>query len=296
MKLSILIVGYKEERTIGAAIEAFLHQDLSAPYEMLLVAPDAPTLSVMQSYARKHRHIRVLRDHGQGKPSALNLLFEQARGDILILSDGDVAVAPGAVAELLKPFIHSEIGAVCGRPVSVNSRSIMLGYFSHLLTDVGAHHTRLAYRKKKKFIVCSGYLFAMRNFNIRIPSDSLSDDAIISHMIAERGYTIAYAPNALVYVKFPTTLSDWFLQKRRSAGGYEQLKQYFPGVKRMRSLKEEVLEGFYKPFLYPRCMREFFWTLLLYPLRLFLWLCIFYDIYFKKRSFRQTWRRVLSTK
>ena len=295
MKLSILLVAFKEVQTFGQAIEAFLSQDLSS-YELLLAAPDAPTLSVMRSYAKKYRQLQVFQDPGLGKPTALNVLFRYAQGDILILSDGDVRVAPGAVRELLKPFIHADIGAVCGRPVSLNSRSTMLGYFSHLLTDVGAHHTRLSYRKKNKFIVCSGYLFAMRNFHLQIPVDALADDAVISHLIAERSYAIAYAPHALVYVKFPTTLRDWFLQKRRSAGGYEQLKHYFPGVWRMRSLREEILEGFYKPFLYPRNVCEFFWTLLLYPLRLFLWLCIFYDLYLKKKSFKNMWERVLSTK
>src|SRR3989344_8177620 len=122
MKLSILLVAYKEEQTIGQAIEAFLSQDLSS-YELLLAAPDAPTLSVMRSYAKKYRQLQVFQDPGLGKPTALNVLFRYAQGDILILSDGDVRVAPGAVRELLKPFIHADIGAVCGRPVSLNSRS-----------------------------------------------------------------------------------------------------------------------------------------------------------------------------
>lgn len=295
MKLSILLVGYKEEKTIGRAIDAFLAQNIPFSYEILLAAPDLPTATVMQAYAAHHKHVHFFSDPGRGKPVALNLLFSKARGEFLVLSDGDVYVAPGAVAELLKPYVHAHVGAVCGRPVSLNSRRTMLGYFSHLLTDVGAHRTRLAYRKQGKFIVCSGYLFSMRNLHLQIPEDALADDAVMSHMIARRGYTIMYAPHALVYVQFPTTLSDWFLQKRRSAGGYVQLKKYFPRVKRMRSFTSEVVEGFLKPFLYPRNVLEFLWTILLYPLRLLLWLLIFLDS-FRQRSFSDLWVPVKSTK
>ena len=219
--LTIIITAAREPATIGRAIEAFLQQELGQ-YELLVVCPDRETADAIQPYMHKNRRISVLRDPGRGKPAALNLAFQQAKGDIIILSDGDVHVAEGAVSALLAKF-KNDVGAVCGRPVSTNDRSTMLGYWSHLLTDAGAHWRRM----QGDFIECSGYLYAIRNVVKRIPADVLADDAYISHVIAERGYRIAYAPAAQVYVKYPTTFADWIAQKRRSAGGYLHIRKRF---------------------------------------------------------------------
>ena len=50
---------------------------------------------------------------------------------------------------------------------------------------------------------------ARRALILPIPEDALAEDAVISHRIAEQGYTIRYAPAAEVYVKYPTTYADW---------------------------------------------------------------------------------------
>ena len=132
---------------------------------------------------------------------------------MLILSDGDVYVENNAVNTLIEKLKRRETGAVNGRPVSISPRNTMLGFWSHLLTDAGAHLTRLERVKKGKFIVVSGYLFAMKRLFDRIPEAALSDDGVISYMVWEKGYEIDYAENALVYVKFPSTFNDWILQK-----------------------------------------------------------------------------------
>jgi len=74
------------------------------------------------------------------------------------------------------------------------------------------------------------------------------------------------------------------------------LKEFFPKQKRMRSFWEEVKEGWYKPFTYPKNLRELFWTKFLYFLRLYLWFVIYWDLSVKKKSFKEIWVRVESTK
>ena len=78
----------------------------------------------------------------------------------------------------------------------------------------------------------------------KIPEDALADDGVMSYMIWQKGYKIGYADKALVYVKYPTTFKDWMLQKKRSTGGYTQIKQYFgKNVPRMRTFKNEAFDG-----------------------------------------------------
>ncbi len=292
--LSVLITSYKESATIAKAVYAFLPQ-LGKRDEILVAAPDKETLHA--ALAVKDKRVISIQDKGKGKPAALNLLFSKAKGDIFILSDGDVFVEKNAVQYLLEPFQNQRIGAVTGRPISLSSRKTLLGYWSHLLTDVGAHTTRCCAAKRGKFIVCSGYLYALRKGIIKaISEDALSDDAVISTAIWMKGWKIAYAPSALVYVHYPTTMRDWIVQKRRSAGGYTQLKVYFHNPPMMRSFGREIVGGFLSVWTYPKSWREIFYTLLLFPMRLYLWFRIYWDIVIKKQTLEKIWTRVESTK
>lgn len=294
--ISILLTAYKEPKTIGKAINAFTTQLKNQDYELLVAAPDIETKNVVEKFAIKNKKIKYVQDPGKGKPTALNILFKKAKGDLLVLSDGDVYVSNNSLKHLIEPFKNKEIGAVSGRPISNSSRNNMLGYWSHLLTDVGAHMTRIKRAKRGDFIVCSGYLYAIRKGLIKeIPRDVLSDDAIISHQVFSKGYKIAYASKALVYVNYPLNFKDWIKQKKRSAGGYTQIKQYFKENPRMRTFSKEAFEVF-SAFSYAKTFKEAVWTFMLVIARVYLWFLIFIGTYIKKKKFKEIWVRVESTK
>ncbi|MBI2135948.1 glycosyltransferase [Candidatus Woesearchaeota archaeon] len=294
--ISILITAYKEPDTIGKAIEAFLNEKIKDS-EILVAAPDDETLAVVNKYAKRYHQVKSFKDSGNGKPAALNLLLSNAKGEILVLSDGDVYINQDSVQKLLKHFDDAKIGAVSARPLSINPKDNMLGYWSHLLTDAGAHNARLARASSGKFIVCTGYLYAIRNIIEKVPEDALADDAVISYMIWNKGYKIGYEPEAIVYVKYPANFNDWMLQKTRSAGGYTQLKKYFgSNFPRMRSFGREVFFGWYRALSYAKTPKEFYWTIMLFFARLYLWLNIFIKLKIMGKSFAETWKRVESTK
>jgi len=293
--ISVIITAYKEPKTIGKAIEAFLPQ-ISKKDEILVACPDKETKQVIDKYSKKYRQVKYVKDPGQGKPVALNILFKKAKGSILILTDGDVFVSQNAVSELVKQFSDPKIGAVSGRPVSLNPRNNMLGYWSHLLTDVGAHETRLENIRKKQFIVCSGYLYAIRKGIVnKCPEDALSDDAVISHLIVSKGYKIGYAPMAKVFVKYPTTFEDWLKQKKRSTGGYLQIEDYVKNTPQTRTFGKEAM-GIFKIWKYPKNFRELVWTKWLVLARVYMWILIFINQKIRKRTFKQIWVRVETTK
>lgn len=292
--LTILITAFREATTIGQAIEAFLHQ-LPDDTEILVVSPDPETTIVVDDYAARYPVVRHVADPQRGKPTALNVGLRAAQGDVVVLSDGDVAVAEDALAMLLAPFADSRVGAVSGHPFSVSPRNTMLGYWSYLLTE-GIHRIRLARDRDGKFLVCSGYLFAFRRALIEhVPEDALAEDAVISHLVARQGYRVGYAPQARVFVKYPTTYRDWLRQKVRSAGGYAQ--DYIrKSPVRMRSAWLEIWYGTRLALRYPRHPREFLWTLLLFAARLHLWLLVFVNVRLLRRPLADLWQRVETTK
>jgi cellulose synthase/poly-beta-1,6-N-acetylglucosamine synthase-like glycosyltransferase len=291
---SVLITAFREVVTVGRAIEAFLGQ-LPEDAEILVVCPDPETTAVVDDYATRCPPVRHVADPQRGKPTALNAGLKMARGDVVVLSDGDVAVSEDALAPLLAPFKDPQVGAVSGHPVSVSPRDTMLGYWSHLLTD-GVHQMRLARDRSGRFLLCSGYLLAFRRELIEcVPEDALAEDAVISHAIFNQGYHTRYAPGARVFVKYPTTYRDWLRQKVRSAGGYAQDHVRQSSV-RMRSLRLEILSGTRLALLYPRNPQELLWTLLLFAARLHLWLLVFANVRLLRRPLKALWQRVETTK
>jgi len=292
--ISIIITAFKEVESVYRAILKFRPQ-LHIGDEILVVAPDKETEEVCKSI----KGVRYIKDPGVGKPAALNIAFREAKGDILVLTDGDVYPNQYAVRELTKFFAHSQkVGAVSGRPMSISPRTKMLGYWSHLLVDM-ADKMRRRCTKERESMVCTGYLYAISRRAIEgmnMPEDILSDDAYISYYIENKGFKILYSAGAQVFVKYPSTFSDWIKQKARSTGGYTQLEQLGVAPKNpMRGLKQEAKE-IITIFKYAKNLKEFTWTGMLVLARIYLWLRIYYERRIKQKSFEETWTRIETTK
>jgi len=320
--ISIIITAYKEPKTLCRQLKTILYQlsRISPPAEILVISPDLATQKVALKYHKINQNVKLIKDKERGKPAALNLALKQVKGDILILTDGDVEIDQKAILAILKPFKNPKIGATGGRPISTNRGDNMLGFWSHLLLEM-AHKTRLKKWKQKKYLDCSGYLYALRQGIVKkIPENTLSDDALISRLVWKRGYKISYAPEAKVYVKYPDNFSDWIKQKKRSTGGYVQipglLKKTWknnvganPCVRptrmkpkivprqppKMRGLRQEI-QGVFQTLKFAKNLKELWWTIILIFARIYLWFLIFWEIKIKKRPFDQVWQRVGSTK
>jgi len=289
MKISVIITSYKEPDTISKAIEAILKQSQSLDLELLVVAPDEETLHA----AEKYKKVITIKDTGNGKSAALNLVVPKTKGDILILTDGDVYIDSKAISEIIKPFSDPLVGAVSGNVVSTNQRNTMYGYWAHVLTKI-ANDIRLEKLNSSGRFFCTGYLFGIRKELFpKLPTELLSEDGYISHKIYEKKRIIKYAPKAKVYVKYPDNFKDWIIQKKRSAGGYNQIKKLTN--LQVRSFSSESA-GAFKILKYISTIREFFWMTCLFIARLYLWFVIYRDINLKKKSQKEIWKRVESTK
>ncbi len=312
--ISILIASMYEEKTIGKAIETFI-QGYTGDFEILVSIPDAATFAAARDKCIElgitDKFIPTtldLKGNPQGKPAELNHLMDMARGDIWFFGDGDTYFGDNVIDKLLQHFDDDQVMAVTGRPISGDSKDTMMGYFGHLLADA-AHHKRtvdltenatgksLNLVKKRPFFPVSGYLFAMRKTDIRAPKDTLVEDAYFSYAVHNAGGKIEYEPGAVVYVKYPKTMKDYFKQKKRSTGGYVQLWEY--GVVRSetktRSFWRE-LEYFWFPLRYAGSLRELLWSLMMFPVRLWLWIVIYWERKVLRKDFKKTWVRIESTK
>jgi len=330
--LSVIITAYKEPLSLQKQLQNITSQlsQASIAWEILVCAPDPETQNIVLNYSKNSPQVKLLKDRGVGKPAALNLAFQEAKGDISILTDGDVEIDQKAILEIIQPFKNPKIGAVSGQPISINPRSNIFGFWAYILTEM-AHKIRLQGLKRGEYIDCSGYLYAIRNNLIKnIPENTLTDDALISRLIYNQNYQITYTPEAKVYVKYPSNFRDWIKQKKRSTGGYIQIPGLIVGAdprvrpisdRRVQSYKRpssqahrssgqthgsaptttmrgffQEIKGIFQIFKYVQNPQEFWWTVLLIFARIYLWWLIFWTLKIKKTPFEKIWQRVESTK
>ena len=292
--ISVIITSFKEPQVVGRAIEAVLKNKTKRKYEVIVAAPDEPTAQVIKKYVKKDKRVKYFKDKGKGKASALNELFTKCKSEILILTDGDVWMGENAIEELAKALDNKQVGCATGRPIATNNKNTILGYWSHLLVDAGAHEIRKRLDKGNEFLECSGYLFAFRNEIRTIPTD-VAEDTIIPYKLWKKGYQIKYMPEAKVFVKYPDNLGDFVRQRVRTVKSHEKIQEYAPDIPKVKSFKNEATKGSLLALRYVGNAKELIWTLLLFPVRLYIW----YKAEKQRKSgkkYQDNWERIESTK
>lgn len=304
--ISFLLTAWKEEKTVGKAIECLVDSAYSGyvgEFELLLVAPDDETLNAAKRAVSKlgcENKFQSFKDKCIGKPAALNILFSNAKGDYLVLTDGEVFFEKGAVLELYESLINDKsLGGVCGRPIATNERSSYFGYLANMNADA-VHKMRTdSLKKKPRFFPLSGYIFIVKNLGFKFPEDLFLDDAYLSYSVLNQGYEIGYNEKAKVGVKYPGNWKDFRAQKFRSMIGFEQLWKYkiINEKTKRRSFASELSMATF-PILYAKNPKELLFSISYYPIRLYFWVMnrLKRDLAYKAKSIRDVYVRTESTK
>jgi cellulose synthase/poly-beta-1,6-N-acetylglucosamine synthase-like glycosyltransferase len=292
MKISIIVTAYKESETINRCLDSITSQSLPDRYEILVSSPDESTINAVKNYQKNNKNIKLVRDPGRGKPVALNILFKKARGDILVLTDGDVILGENSIKNLLRHFKNEKVGAVSGKVIyEVPEDSLFFEWakFSEKFFD----KMRKTKSGERSLYHPTGYLYAIRNNIVgTIPENSFSDDAVVGYLIVSNGYSIEYEPKSKVYVKFPLTVTDFIKQKSRTKAGFLQIKEWFNFEE--RNMLGELSFGtkdLFKFYGFNK-IHKMFLVGLIYFLS---WLKAYW-IFLGKKEFEEVWSRVESTK
>ncbi|MBS3093097.1 glycosyltransferase [Candidatus Pacearchaeota archaeon] len=291
--ITVIITSYKEPKSTLKATQIILAQLKKLKKDFKIVVCDP--FPEVEEFLREHikeKKFEFFPDPGEGKPYALNLLFEQYfsanKDDILIFTDGDVFLGENAIKEIMSAFEDKTVGCVTGRPIPINPKNNKFGYWAHVVYK-GIDKTRQRLDKEKKFFQSTGYLFAIRNSLITdIPLD-VPEDAVIPYLIWKKGYRNKYAPKATVYVKYPDNFQDWLNQRVRTIKAHENVSKLIPDMPRTKSFFNEIKEGVLFVLLQPRTPVQFFWTMELCIARLYIYQKSFADIK-NKKAFDPGWR------
>ena len=289
--IDAIITSYNEPKATLKAVKIFLEQLPKKNARITAVDPFPEVGDFLKKNIKDKRFVFFL-DSGEGKSYALNLLFQEYASEnkeaIFILSDGDVYVSGNAVKEIVKAFKDKKIGCVTGKPVSIDSKDNKYGFWANT-AFAGIDRVRKKLSEKKGFFECSGYLFAIRKGVIFDFPLETSEDSIIPYLFWKKGYKIAYADKAEVYVKNPDNWKDWLAQKVRNVKAHENLNKIAPDMPRTKSLFNEIKWGAGFALSYPKNLKEFWWTIEAFFARLYLYLKAFKELK-KKKRYEDGWR------
>jgi cellulose synthase/poly-beta-1,6-N-acetylglucosamine synthase-like glycosyltransferase len=163
-----------------------------------------------------------------GKATVLARLVPAASGDVVILTDANVLLEPGAVRALVRRFQDPQVGAVVGRLRLRNPRNRRFeeGIYWR-------YETFLKYLEGKRGCVlgANGGLYAIRRILFGpLDPDTIVDDFVVPVRIAARGWAVPFEPAAVAHEDTTEDARKEFGRRVRIGAGNWQALARVPDV------------------------------------------------------------------
>jgi len=222
--VSVIVPAYNEAANIAATVRSLVNSDY--PRLEVIVVDDGSTDGTAQIVRRlRLPGVHVIRQENAGKPAALNTGIEHARGELLVLVDGDTVFEPHAIGELVQPLLDPEVGAVSGNTKVANRRGL-LGRWQHLEYVIGFNLDRRLFDIAQCMPTVPGAIGAFRRAAVRdvrgVSAQTLAEDTDFTMAIIRAGWRVVYAPDAIAWTEAPSSLRQLWRQRYRWCYGTMQ--------------------------------------------------------------------------
>ena len=134
--LSVIVLAYNEEATIGTIVAVLLEH---VPDVLEIIVVDDGSVDRTRSFVEKliheHPQVRLLAfDHNQGKTNAIRAGFAASQGDLVLVQDADLEYDPSDIPNLIQPIVDNRADVVFGSRFLVRGATRVL-YFRHYLAN-----------------------------------------------------------------------------------------------------------------------------------------------------------------
>lgn len=258
----------------------------------------------------------------KGKSSAVNLFIQEAKEAVLVLESADTIPAPQTVEKLCEPLLNPSVGLTGAHPVPTNNPNTFIGFCVQTMWDmhhqislqnpkcgemiafrraIPAEHPVLAALPVISSIAGVSAIPGMQTTPIltQIPAQSAVDEASIEAAIVAHGLRVAYAPDAIVYNKGPSTINEFIAQRRRISAGHYWLRRHFghkPSTTSKRTVLWLTLSRFNMDWKHlRRSLKHNLWLVGMTLLETWSKILGRYDYYIKKRD-HMIWARIGTSK
>jgi cellulose synthase/poly-beta-1,6-N-acetylglucosamine synthase-like glycosyltransferase/peptidoglycan/xylan/chitin deacetylase (PgdA/CDA1 family) len=222
--VSVIVPAYNEEANIAATVRSLYASDY--PAVEIIVVDDGSTDATADIVASLNLPgVRLVRQANAGKANALNTGIVRARGDLIVLVDGDTVFEPMALGRLVQPFADPYVGAVSGNTKVANRRGL-LGRWQHLEYVVGFNLDRRLYDLGECMPTVPGAIGAFRREVLYevggVPDGTLAEDTDLTMSTLRAGWLVRYEETAVAWTEAPATMRQLWRQRYRWCYGTMQ--------------------------------------------------------------------------
>jgi len=219
-RVCMFVAAYNESSYVDVKVANLLELDYPKDriqYLWITDGSDDGTPDLLKKYPQMEVHHLPER---RGKIHAMNRGIQFVDAPIVIFSDSNTTLCKQAIRVMVETFNDPQVGCIAGEKRIVN-----------LKADGAAGSGENIYWKFESWVKqmdselnsavgAVGELFAIRTgLYSEVENDTILDDFIISLRIAERGYRIAYTPNAYAIETASVNVSEELKRKVRIAAG-----------------------------------------------------------------------------
>jgi len=231
--VTLMVPAHNEGKVITQTVEALLALDYPQDrYEIIVINDNSSDnsselLAKLQAKYEGRNLIVINTDNvtgGKGKSNALNIGFEQSRGEYIAIYDADNTPEKTALRYLVAEITHDpSLGAVIGKFRTRNRNASLLTRFINIETLSFQWMAQAGRWKLFKLCTIPGTNFIMRREIIEQIGGwdvkAIAEDTEISFRIYMMGYRIKFQPKSVTWEQEPQTLKVWFKQRTRWAKG-----------------------------------------------------------------------------
>ncbi|MDI1466019.1 bifunctional polysaccharide deacetylase/glycosyltransferase family 2 protein [Catellatospora sp. KI3] len=222
--VSVIVPAFNESANIQATVRSLVDSDY--PEVEVIVVDDGSSDGTAELVRRMRLpHVQVIEQENAGKPTALNTGVMFARGDILVMVDGDTVFEPDSIGELVQPLADPEVGAVSGN-TKVANRGGLLGRWQHLEYVMGFNLDRRMFDVARCMPTVPGAIGAFRREAVvdvgGVSTQTLAEDTDFTMAIIRAGWRVVYAPDAIAWTEAPSSLRQLWRQRYRWCYGTMQ--------------------------------------------------------------------------
>jgi cellulose synthase/poly-beta-1,6-N-acetylglucosamine synthase-like glycosyltransferase len=234
--VSVVIAAHNEERVIQQRLDNLLALDYPADRLEILIASDGSTDHTCEIVRQcPSPRVRLLDfTVNRGKTAVLNDAVQQAKGEIILLSDANTMLDRRAARRMAYWFGDPRVGVVCGRLVLVDSSTgeNADGVYWKYETFLKIREARLG-----ALLGANGALYAIRRSLFPNPPDRIAVDDFVIPLLAQMrsGCRIVYEADAVAYEETPAEIRSEFARRSRiGAGGFQSLSLLWPLLNPLR--------------------------------------------------------------
>ena len=213
------------ENTLSLAQRILKIDDPAFRVKEVIVATPNRTLA-LRLERDDGRLIILFENKREGKASALNKIIGRATGDILVIASAEITIGDDSIQKLVKGLIYNDDWGIADARVLMTDgdRSLMdkvNGFLWRL------HNATLDELDREERLAHAGDMFAVRRKLVDPISNVTNDDAHIALEVRKRGFKVKRVPKANVWIRGPSSPTDYILQRSRILRGHMELIRKF---------------------------------------------------------------------